>query len=62
MGIFSAVFAGMLAVLLSESATPALAASAENDAKGLFIARIISQNGVLCRRKSDSMPFMEFRN
>ena len=32
MGIFSAVFAGMLSVLLSGFSTPALAASAENDA------------------------------
>ena len=32
MGSFSAVFAGMLSVLLSGSATPAFAASAENDA------------------------------
>ena len=32
MGIFSAVFAGMLFVLLSGSATPAFAAFAENDA------------------------------
>ena len=54
MGIFSAVFAGMLFVLLSGSATPAFAASAENDS----VRVRCDESGIIIRAEGEDFVIL----